>query len=210
MTTLYLIRHGRTELNKERVFRGMLDVPLDSVGEAEAAAAAKALRKAGIARIFVSPLSRAQRTAELLAASVGAPVETCDALRDIDYGKWSGRPDEAIRQEDPKQYERWLTEPGRMRFPGGESLGDVRARVQPVLERIAGGAEPVVAVVSHRVTLKVLLCEALDLTDPYFRRLQLDTASWSRLDRDGVWRLTVLNTTAHLADVDGHLDAEDF
>ena len=210
MTTLYLVRHGRTRLNKDKVFRGMFDVPLDEVGEAEGRAAAQALRNAPISRVLASPLSRARRTAQFLSEATGAPVEVCDALRDIDYGQWTERPDDEVRREDPGRYNEWLTDPGKVRFPGGESLADVRGRVRPVLDRIAGQADAVMAIVSHRATLKVMLCEALDLADRYFRRLQLDTASWSRLDHDGDWRLTTLNATEHLAGVKGHLEAEDF
>lgn len=209
MTALYLIRHGRTRLNKGRVFRGTFDVPLDEVGEAEGRAAARALADIRFDHVYASPLSRAQQTAEFLSKAAGVPAETDDAFRDIDYGRWTGRSDTDISREYGELYAQWLATPGKVRFPEGESLADVRRRVTKPLAHIAetGGTA---AIVSHRVTLKVILCVLLDLGDDYFRRLQLDNASCSRLDYDGIWKLVTLNDTAHLAGVEGHLEAEDF
>lgn len=206
---LYLIRHGRTRLNKAKVFRGTFDVPLDDVGEAEGRATAQALSAVRFDHVYASPLSRAQLTARFLSEVVGVPVETDEAFRDIDYGLWTGRKDEDVRREYGELYAQWHASPGAVRFPEGESLDDVRRRAAPSLARIAE-AEGTVAIVSHRVTLKVILCALLDLDNDSFRRFQLDTASYSRLDHDESWRLLTLNETGHLTGVDGHLDAEDF
>jgi len=209
LTTLYLVRHGRTRLNKEKVFRGTLDVPLDEVGEAEGRATARALSQVRFDHVYASPLSRAQLTARFLSEAVGVPAETDEMFRDIDYGLWTGRKDEDIRREYGELHAQWLASPGDVRFPEGEGLADVRRRAAQSLARIAeaGGT---VAIVSHRVTLKVILCVLLDLGDDYFRRFQLDNASYSRLDHDRTWKLVTLNEAAHLADVEGHLEAEDF
>ncbi len=207
--TLYLVRHGRTRLNREKVFRGRLDVPLDEVGEAEGRAAAGALSGVRFDHVYASPLSRAQQTAAFLSEAVGMPVETEEAFCDIDYGLWTERRDEDIRRESSELHAQWLAEPGEVRFPDGEGLADVRGRVAGALGRIADG-DGTVAIVSHRVTLKVILCVLLDLGDDYFRRFQLDTASYSRLDHDGAWCLTTLNICTHLASIEGHLEAEDF
>ena len=209
MTTLFLIRHGRTRLNKEKVFRGTLDVPLDDVGEAEGRATARALSEVRFDHVYASPLSRAQLTARFLSEAVGVPVETDDAFRDIDYGLWTERKEQDVRRECTELHAQWLASPGEVRFPGGEGLDDVRRRVTKPVARIAEAGDTV-AIVSHRVALKVILCVLLDLGDDYFRRFQLDTASYSRLEYDGAWKLVTLNETAHLGGVDGHLDAEDF
>ena len=209
MATLYLIRHGRTAMNKEKIFRGTLDVPLDEVGEAEGAATAQALSSVKFSRIITSPVSRARRTAELLSETTRAPVEVADALRDIDYGAWTRQKDEDVQQRYSDLYRTWLREPDKVRFPGGDSLDDVRTRIQPLLRDLAP-RQDTVALVSHRVTLKVILCSALDLGNNYFWRFQLDTASFSRLDFGRAWRLTTLNEASHLAAVKGHLQAQDF
>lgn len=61
-TTIVLVRHGRTAANREGIFRGRMDVPLDATGRAQAAATAQLLKTWPLAAIYSSPLSRAART----------------------------------------------------------------------------------------------------------------------------------------------------
>ncbi|MFH0962458.1 MAG: histidine phosphatase family protein [Planctomycetota bacterium] len=209
MSTLYLVRHGRTRLNEQRAFRGAMDVPLDDVGESEGRALGEALAPVALGEILTSPLARARRTAQFIAQRTGTTIRVSKALRDIDYGEWTGRSEDEVRWEFGALYSEWMRTPEKVRFPGGESLGDVRRRVEAPMREIAdsGGT---IAVVSHRVVLKVMICVGLGLGDDYFRRFHMDTASYSQLDFDGVWRLTVLNESAHLLAIPGHLTAVDF
>ena len=62
-TTLLLIRHGETAWNREQIFRGVYDIPLNENGRAQARHLAEALAKREIDAAYSSPLSRAQETA---------------------------------------------------------------------------------------------------------------------------------------------------
>lgn len=89
-----LWRHGRTAYNHAQRWQGQIDIPLDDVGLAQAAAGARSLAKlvegVGVT-IVASDLSRASRTAEALASIVGVPVTTDPRLREIAAGEWEGK-----------------------------------------------------------------------------------------------------------------------
>ena len=89
-----LWRHGRTAYNAAGRWQGQIDVPLDDVGLAQAAAAARSLAKLvdGVDLTLVaSDLSRAAQTGQALAALVDAEVRLDPRLREIDAGEWEGR-----------------------------------------------------------------------------------------------------------------------
>ena len=62
------IRHGTTDWNRQRRFQGRTDIPLNDEGIAQAHAAARRLQDVPIDIIVSSPLIRALRTAEIIAA----------------------------------------------------------------------------------------------------------------------------------------------
>lgn len=82
---VYFVRHGRCTLNADGVLWGRLDPDLDKVGCFEAHALAERLKEVPIDRIVSSPLLRAHRTAEALAATTGAEVESEEAWADRDH-----------------------------------------------------------------------------------------------------------------------------
>src|SRR5882757_9459837 len=84
-----LVRHGRTALNAEGRLRGLANPELDDMGVEQANATAEALRGFHLAEIHSSPLRRAVRTAEIIAAASGIAIETDPAFNDRDYGPWT-------------------------------------------------------------------------------------------------------------------------
>jgi broad specificity phosphatase PhoE len=89
---LILIRHGETVWNHEGRFTTRSDVELSEAGIEQAQAAADRLAEVAIDRIYSSPLRRARRTAEMIAAgrAVECPVTSDPRLREIDAGPFEG------------------------------------------------------------------------------------------------------------------------
>ncbi|KAK4997871.1 hypothetical protein LTR66_002798 [Elasticomyces elasticus] len=96
---VFLVRHGETEWSKSGKYTGKTDIPLTQVGEQQVACSArivfgkgKLIDPAKIAKVWISPLQRAQRTFELLAGEEREElrkqrkVETADELAEWDYG----------------------------------------------------------------------------------------------------------------------------
>src|SRR5213079_2935535 len=106
-TRLILVRHGETALTAQRRYSGRGDVPLSAVGTAQAKATAKrvaALCERDVPVVVSSPLSRCVRTAELIAAKVGAaaspgPVQVEDDLIECDFGEWEGLTFAEVREK---------------------------------------------------------------------------------------------------------------
>lgn len=101
---LYLVRHGETEWNRESVFRGTADVPLNRQGLAQARAVGRRLRAVPVAAIFSSPLTRARATAEAIAHHHRLPVELDPGLGDLCFGEWQGLGQEEVRRRHPDLY----------------------------------------------------------------------------------------------------------
>ena len=90
---IYLIRHGETARNKEKVLQGRIDVPLNDTGREQAAEVRDRFRAAGITfdKIYTSPLIRAIQTAEIVTEGMDAvPQIVDDRLIEMDYGPYEG------------------------------------------------------------------------------------------------------------------------
>jgi broad specificity phosphatase PhoE len=200
-TVTLLLRHGQTPMSVERRYAGRSDVPLTEVGVAQAAAAAKRLATAGLDAIVSSPLQRAVRTAEEVAAVTGLPVATDDGFRETDFGAWEGLTFAEVRERWPSEMTAWLADPA-VAPPGGESFAAVSERVTAALARVlAGRPGQRVLLVSHVTPIKTLVTAALLAPPPALFRMHLDVAALCEIDwyADGPAVLRSFNDTAHLS-----------
>ncbi len=202
MTHIILVRHGETEWNKagaER-FRGRQDIELNENGVRQAWAAAERLASWEVTAFYSSPLKRALATAEILAKPFGLSVEPLESLIDINYGDWQGLSHQEVSERYGQLYSHWLERPHEVLFPGGESLWDIRDRATAAIEKVLTQHEgETVAVVSHQVVCKVLVCFLLGLDNSHFWQIQQDVCAISVFETKNE-RLTVtsINDTCHL------------
>jgi len=205
---ILLVRHGRTAWNQEagaERFRGRTDLPLDATGEAQAERVADRLASASIAAIYASPLQRARQTVAPLAARLGLPVHSHDGLSDIDYGLWQGLTHAEAATAFPELHRLWLTRPDQVRFPGRESLADVRDRLHALLGQLAPAEQAVhpgqtVVLVGHQIVNKVLVCALLDLELDQIGRIGQAPAALNVFVRQrDRWDVLRINDCCHLA-----------
>jgi broad specificity phosphatase PhoE len=171
-----LIRHGETGWSRRRRHTGRTDIPLDDEGRKRATALRPVLAgMSGIdaAAIMVSPLRRARETATL--AGVGDRAEICDDLLEWDYGAYEGRRTIEIRAEVP-DWSVWRGE-----IPDGETIDQVAARADRVIEQSSG---PLTVLVAHAHVLRVLAVRWLRLSPDHGRLLTLEPASVSILGHE--------------------------
>ena len=199
MLEIILIRHGETDWNSGEIFRGQADVPLNQTGIEQAEALGEYLKSEKIDILYSSPLQRAVKTAEAIAEKQG--LESCITpnLNDIDCGEWQGKPVSEVREQYPDVYQDWLDTPEQVRIPGGESLEQIRCRVMPFMEdAVTRCREGRIAMVSHRVVNKVLICNMLGLGNSSFWSVKLDTGGITRFELNGARLvLTVHNDTSY-------------
>ena len=203
MTTVYLIRHGQTAWNREEVFRGRADIPLNETGRKEALLTGQYLRKVKVGSVYSSPLSRAVETAEAIAGHQGKEVQILDGLIDIDFGRWQGVSHEGVRERYGELYRQWKDTPHLVRFPGGESLEEVRARaLREIHEAVQNHAVETLVMVSHRVVNKVVICGLLGLDNSHFWEIGQDTGCINVLEFGEGFTLRRLNDTSHLVSIE--------
>ena len=201
VTRVYLARHGRTAWNREEIFRGRIDVPLDELGRRQAHALGQALAHAGIGVVVSSPLSRALETARIACSCWDSHgPRPYPAFTDLSFGEWEGLSRQQVEEHYPELYRKWATDPASVTFPGGESLALVEERAWPALQGLAETyAGETILVVTHRVVCKVLLGRALGAGLGAFWRIRQDTACLNLLE----WRgdrveVVRMNDTCHL------------
>jgi broad specificity phosphatase PhoE len=210
MTRVLLIRHGRTDWNRERVFRGRADVPLSTEGSQQAQALAERLAGESLAAVYTSSLSRALATAAPIAQAHGLLPRPEAGLIDMSYGEWEGQPQGAVQARWPELFARWQTAPEQVRPPGGETLAEVMGRAAAALKGLLRQhPDDAIAVVSHRVVCKLLLCSSLGLDPDSFWCLRVDTCSLSAIEMERErFVVTLMNATSHLRHLPA--DAGDF
>jgi broad specificity phosphatase PhoE len=200
-TKTLLLRHGQTALSTERRFAGLGDIPLTDTGREQAAAAAARLaERGGIDVIVTSPLQRARRTAEAVAAATGAPLQVEDGLAETDFGKWEGLTFAEAAQQWPDELSAWLASTD-VAPPDGESFAAVSSRVLAALDQLLAVPPPrTLLLVSHVTPIKTLVCQAMLAPPAAMFRLHLDVASLCEIDwyADGPAVVRSLNDTAHL------------
>ncbi len=181
MSTVLLIRHGRTDANAAGTLAGQSPgVFLDDHGREQVTSLAARLGDVPFTTLVSSPLDRTMETADLL---VGDRPEierwTDDRFIECDYGDWTGRSLTALAKEP-----HWKVvqgHPSAAAFPGGESLREVQHRaVEGIRDWNADlGPDAVYAVVSHGDVIKAILADALGMHLDQFQRIQVDPASLS-------------------------------
>jgi broad specificity phosphatase PhoE len=142
--TIYLVRHGETEWNREGRVQGRLDSPLTARGREQArragATLAALLEGEAPFLLLTSPLGRAQATARLIVEALGPIVierRTDDRLTEVSWGRWDGRTRAEIAAREPELW-RWReADPWHNPPPGGESHAMLSERVRAWLESVA-------------------------------------------------------------------------
>jgi broad specificity phosphatase PhoE len=186
MTEIILARHGETEYNASETFRGRADVPLNETGLKQARLLGECLADEKIDVVYSSPLERAVKTAEIIAAPHRLKVNIVANLKDIDCGQWQGLTLKEVQKKYEEIYQDWLDTPEQVRLPGGETLEDVRSRALPfVQDAVMRCGEGKIVLVSHRVVNKVLICALLRLDNSSFWSFKMDTGAITRFTFDG-------------------------
>jgi phosphoserine phosphatase len=196
---LLLIRHGRTNLQKEDRYWGSTDIPLNAEGVKQADRIKDRLAKAKITHIYSSALKRANDTAKTTADAQHKTITACQELNEFNFGYAEGLTYKEIEKQYPALAKQ-MGEMGDITFPGGESLGKFYMRTGTFLKRLESHKpEDVIAVFGHAGSLRMLICHLLELEQKYWYKLFLDYASVSIIDTYGqISIINTLNDTCHL------------
>jgi broad specificity phosphatase PhoE len=210
VTRLFLVRHGATALTAEDRFSGAEGVELSAQGRTQAEGLGLRLRDAGIAAVYSSPLSRAMDTARIVSKGWAATPIAIDGLREISHGHWEGLQRTEVEARFAAEYAIWEQDPFTCAPSGGESGVAVLARALPALKTIITdhqGAK--ILVVSHKATIRLLLCSLLGIDARGYRdRLDQAPACLNVIDFSDLVRarLMLFNDTSHYSAMPTHTE----
>ena len=181
-TRIVLIRHGETAWNRATRIQGHTDIPLSTLGLAQAERLAEALADEPLTAIYSSDLSRARQTAEALGRSRNLAIRLDAGLRERAFGRFEGLSWEEIDQGYPEDAARWRRREPDFPVGGGESLTVFSARCLAAARR-AAAAHPGegIALVAHGGVLDCLYRAATQVALDAPRSWQLGNATINRL-----------------------------
>ena len=221
VTTLYLIRHGETVGSEVKRYKGSIDVSLSETGIAQikevSAFIANRLRLSGImnyksylndihasfphmpddkeaklSAVYSSNLSRAVRSAEIIAEPHGLEPLVVPDLRERSFGIWEGMTFNEIKDQYPAEFEAWASDPVKYSPVNGESTSEVYDRAIRALDGIvskhaAGSADrkssdnqgPAdnIAIVAHGGVNRIILCYLMGVPLENVFRIEQDNAA---------------------------------
>jgi len=169
--TLYFLRHGQTALSREDVFCGSgLDPELTAEGLEMAKAFTNAYRAKPWRAVYSGSLRRGLATAQPLCEALGLAMQVRADLNEIGYGKWEGLTREKVDEEHHDDYVSWLADPAWHAPTGGELAITVARRSLRVIDEIKRQfTDGNVLMVSHKATIRIVLCSLLGIDVGRFR-----------------------------------------
>ena len=197
---LILVRHGETLYNAQRRFTGQSDVPLNPLGERQAAALSECLATEYLDVIVTSDLERTRVTAGAIACNHRLLIQEDRDLREMALGEWEGYTYDEVLARDANLVTQWRVDPFTYAPPGGETVAQLRDRCARALHRWQTQyPEASVLWVTHGGLIGVLLCNVLGIDLKSRWQFRHDNASISELHIRGD-RVTIarLNETAHI------------
>ncbi len=212
LTTVILVRHGRTPLTESHKLsgRGGEDPQLSELGRDDARKVALELAKVGKSSTFAkfaaptaiisSPLARTRETAQIISNELGLSASTLDDIAEISFGEWDGHTNQEVAETWPEQYSAWRGDV-KIAPPGGESLEEFDQRVQRGRAQILSDYEgQTVVVVSHVMPIRGFLRAAAVADWPIYWRASVAPCSITvlRFWGDQAAEISVVNHTTHL------------
>ena len=200
MSRLLLVRHGETSLNSSLRFWGKTDVELGNAGIQQAQCLRDRLAGEKINFTYSSQLKRSIITAETIIFIHNLKVVQCSHLNEIDFGELEGLDFQEVKERYPEVTRRWIQHDLELKYPGGESLRQMQARVKEFMNLLnAHNENKTVLIVAHSGILRTLICQLLGLQMDHFWNLRIDLASLSIIETyANTAILNLLNDVSHL------------
>lgn len=195
MTSLYLARHGESELNVAGVYFGVTDCHLTQKGENQCIELGEKLSDIDFDIIITSPLKRAFHSAELIGNASKEDIIVMKDLMELNFGAWEGMHYKDIEKEYNSKWKEWTKDWKNVSPPKGESFKEFYNRVKIILENILSKyKDKKILVVCHQGTLKVIASVLLDMGTNGYWRFAFDYGKYSLFEiTDGFAVLKKIN-----------------
>jgi probable phosphoglycerate mutase len=199
--TLYIIRHGETDPNKNHIIQGSgLDAPLNDTGRRQAKDFFSAYRHISFGKIYTSNLIRTWQSVQPF-LDLGIPHVSLNDLREISWGVKDGT---KINPSEQLEYQGMLNDwkAGLLDrcFPRGESPNQVLKRMdKAMIEVMSDSQQDTLLMCIHGRALRILLSYLLNTPLQDMEQYQHSNLCLYILVWDGkFWKMTVQNDVSHL------------
>jgi phosphoserine phosphatase len=158
--TLYIVRHGQTDLNKQGIVQGRgMNTDLNDEGRKQANLFFNAYKDVAFDKIYISELKRTQQSIQQF-IDLGIPYEKLEGLDELAWGILEGK---ASTPETAALFMKlvrdWVEGKLDSKIEGGESPSDVMVRQQKALDIIMSRSdEKNVLICMHGRAMRLLLC----------------------------------------------------
>jgi phosphoserine phosphatase len=200
-TTILLVRHGHVPGISPVRFRGRTEIALSELGVAEAHKTARWIAQFWKPTIvYTSPLKRCKDTGAEIADRCSVKTEVLQNLNDLDYGDWQWQTHDSIAAESPALYRSWKVRPQLVRFPNGESLQELAARLADALRSaIERHPNETIVMVGHESVNRVLLLHIMDQPLSAYWKLSQDPCAINEIVISAEsMRVIRINESTHL------------
>lgn len=204
MTHIFIIRHGETDKNKERIFQGRgINASINETGKLQAEAACDMLSQYPITKVVTSSLIRTLETAEPLIELKQPEIESFAELDEMDFGEYEGTKIDDHWGEIKNLQKIWEEGKTNHPIPGGESPDEVYERAATkFIEILKNSQDEFIAFYLHGRLIRILLSGLLGIGLPKMQDIQHENGSVNHLIWDGVQLSSrTLNMTHHLQSI---------
>ncbi len=200
MSKLFLVRHGETALKSSQRLWGQTDVELSELGIQQAEKLRDRLATEQFDSIYSSDLKRAVVTARTIAANHQTEVTSLTELREFNYGRVEGLTFAEMEGQYPDCARSLLEQNTDLKFPDGESLMDMAARVGKFVTKLKEHrGEETILIVVHSGVLRTLICQLMGMDLKHIFQFLPELASLSIVNTyTGATILNLFNDISHL------------
>lgn len=205
MTRVYILRHGQSLGNVDRIFLGHTDWGLTELGKKQADCVIDFFKDISIDKIYSSDLIRTKETVRPTAEDKNLEIISRENLREIHAGKWEGLSLSEIEAAFPEIWNIWKRADAEdLRLPQGESTKEVSDRIYSEIELLSKQNDgKAILITTHAMAIRIFTNRVLG------RSLsQLCDTSWVAnasvscfVFDNGEFKIEFLNNVEHLGDL---------
>jgi alpha-ribazole phosphatase len=200
MTKIFLIRHGETVDANSRRYKGHIDIDLSDNGIDQVKRLSDYMvqnrstlfkdRSNGLDAVYCSDLSRAMKSAEIIAEPFDLKPVVNVGLKERNFGVWEGMSFDEIKDKWPDAFDSWAANPVEFSPMEGESTLEVKERAMKTYDEIVSKHEgECIALVAHGGINRVILCELIGIPLENIFRIEQDFAAMNEIE---IWDYPVV------------------